>query len=252
MQLLQSHKVLVIILCISVPLVAIVVLNMAFIFYNGTVTSPPNIPQNIQKLGQGKPLTYAVLGDSTAVGQGGEYSKGIAVATAAHIAKNYSVEFKNFGSSGARISDVANIQVSQATGLKPDLVLISAGANDVTHFTALSKIEDDVNVIIDRLRANNPKVKIIFIGSPEMSSIPRFIQPTKYILGLRSTQVNRVFQKVISAHEEALFSPIAQRTGSMFAQDPALFAQDKFHPNTAGYDVWIPVLIESIDTALAR
>src|SRR5687768_10028054 len=85
----------------------------------------------------GESIRYVVLGDSTAAGVGAAYEDGIAVQTARYLGASTSVTLHNFGMSGARIRDVAEKQLSHAEAVRPDLVLISVGANDVTHLTSI-------------------------------------------------------------------------------------------------------------------
>ncbi|HTG31581.1 MAG TPA: hypothetical protein VLB76_01520 [Thermoanaerobaculia bacterium] len=55
----------------------------------------------------GETLHYLVLGDSTAVAEGGNYEQGIAVETAGHLARGgRGVELTNVAVSGARVHDV--------------------------------------------------------------------------------------------------------------------------------------------------
>ncbi len=96
----------------------------------------------------GPELTYVVLGDSTAAGVGGDYERGIAVATARELAKRRIVSMTNLSVSGARIEDVRKVQLPLAESMRPDLVLLSAGANDVTHLTRLRSVQRDLRAIV--------------------------------------------------------------------------------------------------------
>jgi lysophospholipase L1-like esterase len=111
-------------------------------------------------------LTYVVLGDSTAAGIGGTYASGIAVSTARHLAQHNTITMTNLAVSGARMSDVRRHQLPMAEALRPDVVLLSAGANDVTHLSAIRSMRADLRVIVGALRAANPDVRIVITGSP--------------------------------------------------------------------------------------
>lgn len=239
-----------VLLVIVIGLAVLALVNFLIITYRGQPVPVPAIPRGTQTLGSGEPLKYAVVGDSTAVGQGADYEQGIAVSTARFMAARRQVTLQNYGASGARLNGVLRDQVEAAARMEPDVVLVSAGANDVTHLTALSDIERDLVQIIDRLRAANPNVEIILTGAPAMGAVPRFPQPTRFLAGVRTESVNRVFVRVASRYDKVTFAPIAAKTGPMFKQRPALFAADKFHPNADGYGTWLPVLEESITRAL--
>jgi acyl-CoA thioesterase-1 len=230
-------------------LLLFVLVEVLFVKYNGTLVAVPDIPRTPQQFGEGPVIRYAVMGDSTAVGQGGAYEEGIAMATGRHLAKQGAVTMHNYAISGARMHDVRTKQLPQALERRPDVVLISAGANDVTHLTALDSISSDMRQIIAQLRASNPDMRIVITGSPAMGSVPRFPQPIKYFAGVRTKQVNTDL-RATAAEKQVTFAPIAEKTGPIFLQNPQLFAKDKFHPTTEGYKTWIPVLNDALDATI--
>ncbi len=199
----------------------------------------------------GETLRYLVLGDSTAVAQGGDYERGIAVETAGHLALGgRGVELTNVGVSGARVHDVLTEQIPRADLAHADLVLVDAGANDVVHLTPSGAVARDLERIVETLLRANCKMRIVVTGSPDMSTPPRIPRLLRGLAGARSRSVNRIAQEVVKRHG-LTFAPIAERTGPIFARDPTLFSADRFHPNERGYAVWIPVLNEALDRALA-
>lgn len=246
----RNHKMLSILTFAVFVLITAIVAEFLMIKYSGEPVKVPNISRDSVTIGEGKLLKYAVLGDSTTVGQGGEYAQGIAVSTAQHIVeKGHKVTYQNFAVSGAAVRDVLREQVDEVAVTSPDVILISIGANDVTHLTRLSEVEATTNAIIDKLQASNRKVKIIITGSPQMGSVPRFPQPVKYFAKVRTGQINKVFEKV-AKDKGVVFARIAEKTGPTFMAHPELFAVDKFHPTTKGYNVWVPVLNEALNTVL--
>lgn len=201
------------------------------------------------RFGNARPaLLYVVLGDSTAAGQGATQGHGIAEGTAEYLARGRTVTLVNLGVSGARMADVLSQEVPKATALKPDLVLIAAGANDSTHFTASSAVTRDFESIIIRLQRANPAMAIVATGCPEMGSIPRFAQPLRWIAGTQTARINRALLPVMRRHG-VVFADIAGSTGPAFANDPTLFAADLFHPTDRGYKLWIAVLNRALDRA---
>ena len=92
----------------------------------------------------GAPLNYVILGDSTAAGVGAAYDQGIAMGTTRQLAQTRRVTMTNLGVSGARIHDVVRDQLSAAQALKPELVLLSVTANDVTHLTRIAPMRRDL------------------------------------------------------------------------------------------------------------
>lgn len=197
----------------------------------------------------GPALTYVVLGDSTAAGEGGTYESGIAISTTKELGRNRQVTMTNLSVSGARMNDVRERQLAAAAALRPDLVLLAAGANDVTHLTWIRSMRADLRSIVQTLTAANPNVKIVLTGSPDMGAPPRIPWLLRGIASLRTQQVNRMFRVEVARHH-LQFAPIAAATGPLFRKDHTLFAADRFHPNDHGYATWIPELNEALAIAM--
>lgn len=200
------------------------------------------------RFGRGPRLVYAVLGDSTGAGQGAPYERGIAVGTARGLARGRAVELSNLSVSGATTAEVLRDQAAAAARLRADVVLVAAGANDVTHLTRPRRLRASLRALVDRLRAARCDTRIVLTASPEMGVVPRFAEPLRSVAGLATRRVNRVFFRV--ARERAVtVAPIAREAGPPFERDPSLFAPDRFHPDARGYAVWVPVLERALAEA---
>ena len=200
--------------------------------------------------GSGGPsMTYVVLGDSTAAGVGAPYDAGIATGTARGLADGRRVVMTNLAVSGARVRDVLERQLSAAEALKPDVVLLSVGANDVTHLTPIGSMRRSLQTIVRRLKTANPSVRIVVTGSPDMGAPPRIPRLLRGIASCRTKQVNRMFQEEVE-RGKLTFAPIATMTGPLFRKDPSLFGEDRFHPNERGYAAWIAVLNRALAEAV--
>lgn len=219
----------------------------------GTTTDrrqPRRAPAAIETFGSGQTLHYLVLGDSTAVGEGGTYANGIAVQTARHLAAGgRRVVLKNLGVSGAQMTGVRREQLPRIGGFKADVVLLAAGANDVTHLTTAGALERDLQRVIDTLMATNPAVRIVLTGAPDMSTPPRIPRLLRPLAGWRTNVLNRVF-RAQAERDGVTFAPIAAETGPLFERDETLFDRDEFHPNDRGYATWIPVINRALEDAM--
>lgn len=192
-----------------------------------------------------------VMGDSTATGQGADYENGIAMRSARHLADDYQVTIVNLGLSGAKTAGVTTDQLPKAVALKPDIVLISVGANDVTSLTNPVKAKKDLAETIDSLIAANCDVKIVITGAPDMGSIPRFAQPLRWLAGLATTRLNSSLLALVK-DKNITPAPIASETGPVFRQNPELFANDKFHPDANGYELWAKTINTALNEALSN
>ncbi|MDQ3487754.1 MAG: SGNH/GDSL hydrolase family protein [Acidobacteriota bacterium] len=198
----------------------------------------------------GARLVYVVLGDSTAAGVGAPYDDGIAVRTTAELSLTRQVTMHNFAVSGARMRDVLEKQLSGAEAARPDLVLLSVAANDVTHLTSIPSMRSRLRLIVSRLRAANPAVRIVVTGSPDMGSPLRIPWILRGASSVRSKMVNKMFTSE-AKHLDLVFAPIARETGPAFRRDRTLFDADRFHPNARGYALWTAVLNRSLAQALS-
>ncbi|GAC1429527.1 MAG: SGNH/GDSL hydrolase family protein [Thermoanaerobaculia bacterium] len=198
---------------------------------------------------QGSALAYVVLGDSTAAGVGADYEDGIAIGTARTLGLSQRVTMTNLGVSGARIDDVVREQLPAAVKLRPDVVLLSVGANDVTHLTFVRSMRASLQRIVRELRLANPAVRIVVTGSPDMGAPPRIPAFLRGIASWRTKRVNRMFEEEAGASNLTL-APIAAETGPLFRRDHSLFAADRFHPNQRGYATWIAVLNRALTASL--
>jgi len=217
----------------------------------GDPVAAPKIPRQTKTYGKGELIKYAVMGDSTAISQGSDYDDGFAVASAKHLAKNNQVRMINTGISGATAQEVVAKQLTKATVFRPDIVLLSVGANDATAFTSSSSIKKSLKEIAKQLEISNPNVQIVVTGSPAMDSVSRFPPLSKRIMAIRTLQINGVFARAIDKYD-LVFAPIAKETRQAFLDDPTLTAADKFHPNKRGYALWIPVINKAVDEAVDR
>jgi len=231
---------------------ALFVIVQGFIIkFNGEYVPVPDIPREVQLLGSGPALSYAIMGDSTAVSQGSEYREGFGSASALRLAESFSVSVINTAVSGATSADVRRDQLSEAVAFKPDIVLLAVGANDTTHLLRATTIRSSMQAIIDELRRVKPDVQIVVTRSPAMDSVTRFPDGAKQIMGLRTKQVNTVYGELIKKNN-LIHAPIAEGTRDAFIADPTLTAADNFHPNARGYALWIPIINEAIDKAAER
>lgn len=237
-----------IVMSVVALVVCFVLFEVLYVKYSGSAVPAPTIARSTQTIGTGPNLTYVVMGDSTAIAQGGNYAQGYAEASAQHLAKHNTVHWKNLAVSGARANDVLATQIPQAVAMHPDVALIAVGANDVTHATSPSSVRESLEGAIAGLRHANPAIKVVLTGSPDMGSVPRFAQPVRWYAGVRTQQLNKTIE-AMATQLHVTFAPVASQTGPTFRKHPELFAADKFHPTDAGYKLWIPVINTALDTA---
>lgn len=177
---------------------------------------------------QGQPggLLYVALGDSTAQGVGASRpDRGYVGLLADHLRRQTGrpVLVVNLSSSGAKVADVLADQVPRLRGLRPDLVTVAVGANDVRSFSAKAFAAQ-----VDRLAAVLPPGTFIadvpwfmhgrWDRDADWASVALTRSSTAH--GLTVVPLRRILKA---------------RGWTAMATD---FAPDWFHPNDRGYRVW--------------
>lgn len=199
----------------------------------------------------GKPVRFAVLGDSTAAGLGaGSVDRSYPVLLSRRLGEaGFHVQLFNLGVAGARTADVAGRQAPEATAVRPTLVLVAIGGNDVTHLTRLGAVRRDMRAALVRLRATGAAV--VVTGVPDMRA-HAFLEPLRSVSGWRGRVVSRVI-RAVAAEQGVPFVPLAERTGHYFAEDPeGHFSSDLFHPGPGGYRRWADAIYPALAQVLGR
>lgn len=195
------------------------------------------------------PITFVVLGDSTAAGVGaGSPAKAYPSLLARRLAEDgHTVRLIALGVSGARVSDVLSDQLPEALRTRPDLVFVGIGANDVTHLTSLDDIRRDTEALLEELEATGATV--VIAGPPDMRA-PAFLPPLRSLAGWRGRAVADAIEEVAADNEVAVVE-LARVTGPLFAEDPDRFhSRDDFHPSAAGYELWADAIYPVLEDAL--
>lgn len=201
----------------------------------------PDLELVLDRQGAGKRLVW--LGDSTAAGVGASSSAGALPSQVADGLGGASPSVAVLAVSGARVADVRQDQVPKVAALRPDLVLISVGANDTIHLTARGAFRHSYEQVVRALPAGVP---VVLLGVPDMGSIPRFAQPLRAVAGWRGRNVDAEVRGV-AARTGAVYVDIAGPTGPRFRRHPdRYFAADDFHPSDAGYGLWAEAVVEGL------
>jgi lysophospholipase L1-like esterase len=125
--------------------------------------------------------------------------------------------------------------------LRPDLILISVGANDTVHLTGRGTFRHTYEELVRALPSGVP---VVLLGVPDMGAIPRFAQPLRAVAGWRGRHLDAEVRRV-AGNTGAVYADIAGPTGPPFRRDPGrYFAADDFHPSDAGYGLWAQAVLD--------
>jgi lysophospholipase L1-like esterase len=198
----------------------------------------PDVPLALDGPGAGRRMVW--LGDSTAAGVGASSSPAALPSQVEDGLGAPDAALAVLAVSGARAADVRADQVPKVAGLRPDLVLISVGANDTVHLTGRGAFRHTYEELVRALPAGVP---VVLLGVPDMGAIPRFAQPLRAVTGWRGRHLDAEVRRV-AADTGAVYADIAGPTGPAFRRDPGrYFAADDFHPSDAGYGLWADAVL---------
>lgn len=231
-----------------VPVVAVAVLAAEVQLARVGPDLPDDAPLDHDgRLGGGGPALRMVwLGDSTAAGVGATSAR-LAVPRQVAGGLDRPIELTNLAVSGARVQDVVDDQLQHLDALRPDVVLVSIGANDVTHLTARA----DFRRTYERMLAAIPNdALIVLLGVPDMGAPTRLAQPLRAIAGLRGRQLDEVVRTLAGDHG-TVYVDIAGATGPTMRSDTArYFAADRYHPSNDGYALWADAVLAVLEPVL--
>jgi lysophospholipase L1-like esterase len=185
-----------------------------------------------------EPLSFVVLGDSTAAGVGaGEVENAYPVLLASRLAEEHDrrVTLTSLGVSGARVGTVLTDQVPLVAAERPDLVFVAVGANDVTHLTSLDKVHLEMSLLIDALQSTGAVV--VVAGPPDMRAAA-WLEPLRSLAGWRGRQVAEAIENA-AVERGVPVVPLAREAAPYFAAHPEdAYGGDEFHPGPGGYAAW--------------
>jgi lysophospholipase L1-like esterase len=214
-----------------------------------TSKDDPPSGDGIYGRGRGKPLVFAVLGDSSAVGLGVERAAetpGVLIAAALTELAERPVRLVRLAVTGAESRELDE-QVDRALTEHPDVALIMIGANDVT---TLTKPAVSVRHLEDAVRRLTAVGCEVVVGTcPDLGTIRPIAQPLRTFARRWSRQMAAA-QTIAVVEAGGRTVSLGSVLGPAFASDRSMFSIDEFHPSAAGYAQAAAVLLPSVADAV--
>ena len=202
--------------------------------------------------GRGVPVELVVLGDSSAAGMGADSAHetvGAIVASGVAALTGRRVRLTNTAVVGAESSDLER-QLANALEevMRPDVVLIMVGANDVTHRIERSASVRALEQTVRRIRALGSEV---VVGTcPDLGTIQPIQQPLRSLMKRWSRDLAAA-QTVAVVEAGGRTVSLGDLLGPEFDESPhEMFSKDRFHPSAAGYARAAAALLPSVCAAL--
>jgi len=200
--------------------------------------------------GTGEPLRVAVVGDSTLTGPGLDHARDVFVARAAALAP-VPLHLTRHAVGGARVADVLMAQLPAVLDSRPDLVVLSVGANDAIHSTPLAQFERDLRAVVGAL--DRARIETVVCGVIDLALVPRIPSVVRPLLSRRGAAYER--RKARAAHPTArvVHVGIDRRVNEAFrARGEDFFTADRFHPNALGHGCLGELFAPHLAAAIAR
>jgi acyl-CoA thioesterase I len=179
-----------------------------------------------QPRGEAGGLVYVALGDSVAQGVGASrVDRGYVALLAERMrtATGRPVLVVNLSRSGATIRDVVDAQLPLLARLRPDVVTLDVGGNDVRSYDA-ARFATDVGDLTSAL----PSGTVV-------ADVPYFMHG-------RSERNARTASQILTRSAQARLLPVVALSDAQRHRGSAAmltdFAADWFHPNDRGHRVW--------------
>ena len=194
-------------------------------------------------------LKYLALGDSYTIGTGASDKSR---SWPSIVAERLNAELTNPAVNGFTTLDLIRDELPYLQRVRPDLVSILIGVNDLVQGRTLDQYRRSLQAIYDRVAALNlPEGRVVAVSIPSWSFVPA---AADFGGSDRVSRMTEIFNAV--AREEATarrFQWIditeASRSG---IGSPGWIASDRLHPGDAQYAAWAVVIWSRISPGFRR
>ncbi len=182
-----------------------------------------------------KTLKYASLGDSLTAGTGTfDYKETFPYLVSQKLSLKQNIELYNFARAGGTSKDVLDNQLPKVLSLKPDLVTLLIGTNDIHGLVSLSDFENNLDKIVYAIKNSGTKVYLLSI--PYLGSDKIIYPPYNTILDLETKKFNKIIDNLAEKYNVNLIDLYSLQKPSDF------YSEDEFHPSGKGYASWAEII----------
>ncbi len=186
-------------------------------------------------------MRYVALGDSYTIGT----SVGVAERWPDQLVARLGDALAltaNIGVNGYTSQDLIDDELPELAALRPDLVSLLIGVNDVVQGVPEPTYAANVATILDALRAVVPSSRIICVATPDYTVTPQgaaYGDPARQYGGI--VRVNALLAAACNTRGiRFVAEPFA--ISRRVATDPTLVAADGLHPSGAQYRLWVDAI----------
>jgi acyl-CoA thioesterase-1 len=196
-------------------------------------------------------VTYVALGDSTVEGVGASSPERNYVSRVhARLRVVYpGARLTNLGRGGATSADVLRRQLDRAIELRPHLVTLSIGPNDITKGVSVATYAKNLDTILRRLAHETTAVIVVNL-IPDLAVTPRFNRSRERdAVAALTVRFNDALADRARAHGAQVVDLYAASQREV-PRSPELVGSDGYHPSDAGYARWAELLWEGVEARI--
>lgn len=156
------------------------------------------------------------------------------------------LEVINRGFGGSQIADSIRYAPRILLPLKPRVVVLYAGDNDISKGKSPKTVEDDFSTFVKNVHEKLPHTRVVFMG----------IKPSlkRWNLATEMKEANALIGKICKKDDRLryvdVFTPMLGADGKPRSE---LFIEDGLHLNDRGYELWASLVLPHIkDLALTH
>lgn len=186
-------------------------------------------------IGQGKPLSILIVGDSAAAGVGVDHQEdALTGAILSQLQQDYQIRWKLQAKTGDTTSNVIRV-LEKILAEHYDVVVTSVGVNDVTKLILADVWIKKQQKLYQAIESRFSPELIIAAGVPPMNMFPALPNPLAWLFGRYAKAMNSELEKFVSkkANMQWIEYDIKQYQALNLEM-----AQDGFHPSKEVYTLW--------------
>lgn len=194
------------------------------------------------------PVTFAALGDASALGAGGAQGGGYPQRLARRLeASGLPVKLEVHAEPGATAADLRAVQLPKVMGARPAFVTLGVGLGDIAAGRNLRDFARDLEVIADLVRRS--KAIVVVSTLPDLSLAPGRAAEAPS-LSRRIEAYNATIRTIAERHGFHL-ADVHPATRRALAERPELWAQDGLQLSAKGHELWAEAMWPAVEGALA-
>jgi lysophospholipase L1-like esterase len=200
------------------------------------------------------PLTYVALGDSYTIGTSVDAAARWPNQLVAALAKLPGRRLElvaNLGVNGFASRDLIDVELPQVASLRPELVSLLIGVNDVVQGVPEATYRRNVALILDELVPKVGADHVLVVTTPDYTVTPAggdFGDPATQSAGIRRN--NAINIELATARGIAVVD--IYDLSLLAASDRSYVAGDGLHPSGRQYGMWVERIVPVVSRMLAE